>query len=186
MKRPLRFRRPPPQAVDEQSSAAGLRAVATFEAIKGIAVLLLGITLLAMHKHAEDFATSLLFHLHIDPDRRLARALMSGATRVSDARLLTIASATAIYSAIRFVESWGLWHRRVWAEWFALLSGIMYMPWEILKVAERADWERIGVLCVNILIVLYMLAIRIRACWIPGQCEEPLPGEHARAATETS
>jgi uncharacterized membrane protein (DUF2068 family) len=153
---------PPPPAIDERASIAGLRAVATFEALKGIAVLLLGVTLLAIHHHAEDFAESLLYHLHLDPDRRLAHLLINAATKVNDARLWTIAAATLTYCAVRFVESWGLWNRRVWAEWFALLSGAMYLPWEILKLTERVDWERIGVLGVNVLIVLYMLEVRIR------------------------
>lgn len=168
----------PPSAIDERASIAGLRAVATFEALKGIVVLLLGLTLLAIHHHAEDFAESLLYHLHIDPDRRLAHMLMTAATKVSDARLWTIAAATLTYSAVRFVESWGLWNRRVWAEWFALLSGAMYLPWEILKITERVDWERIAVLGVNILIVVYMLEIRIRGRSAFAGLGEPEAGKH--------
>lgn len=151
-----------PPAIDQRASTAGLRAVASFEALKGIVVLALGLALLALHRHAEDFAARLLYHLHMDPDRRFAHMLLNAATKVTDTRLWTIAGATLTYSAVRFVEAWGLWNRRVWAEWFALLSGAMYLPWEILKVSERADWERIGVLGVNIIIVLYMLEIRIR------------------------
>lgn len=162
----------PPSAIDDRASTAGLRAVASFEALKGIVVLLLGVTLLVIHHHAEDFAENLLYHLHIDPDRRLARMLIGAATKVSDARIWTIAAATLTYSAVRFVEAWGLWNRRVWAEWFALLSGTMYLPWEILKVAERADWERIGVLVVNIVIILYMLEVRIRGCSTLTGCDE--------------
>ncbi len=162
-----------PQAIDQRASTAGLRAVATFEALKGIIVVLLGLTLIAVHQHAEDFAERLLFHLHMDPDRRLAHAVLNAATRVTDARLWTILAATLTYSAVRFVESWGLWNRRVWAEWFALLSGAMYLPWEILKVSERADWERIGVLLVNVIIVLYMLEVRIRGCSTITGCDEP-------------
>ena len=168
----------PPPAVDEQSSATGLRAVASFEALKGIGVLVLGITLMVVHQHAEDLTESLLFHLHIDPDRRLAQVVLDAASRVSDARLWTIVAAMVTYCTVRFVEAWGLWNRRVWAEWFALLSGAMYLPWEILKIAQRADWERIAVLVVNIVIVLYMLEIRIRACGnLFGTCDEPVkPG----------
>jgi len=162
-----------PIAVDERTSAVGLRTVATFEAAKGIAVLLLGVALFAVHRNAEDFAANLLYHLHIDPDRRLAQMLMDAATKVTDARLWTIAAAVLSYCAVRFIESWGLWNRRVWAEWFALLSGAMYLPWEILKLVERVDWERVGVLVINLLIMVYMLFIRIRACRSPWGCEEP-------------
>jgi uncharacterized membrane protein (DUF2068 family) len=124
----------------------------------------LGIFLLFMHAHAEDFMASLLFHLHIDPDRRVSHALLHAAEQLSDARLLTIAAAALSYATVRFVEAWGLWNRRVWAEWFALLSGALYLPWECLKVAERADIERIGILAINVIVVLYMLWVRITSC----------------------
>jgi uncharacterized membrane protein (DUF2068 family) len=154
-----------PQAVDQQASKAGLRTVATIEALKGIIVLLLGLALLGLlHKDAEDIAERFLEHLHINPDRRLAQALLHSASRVTDARLWTIAAAAVIYSAVRFTEAWGLWNRRVWAEWFALLSGALYLPWEVLKVAERPNWEHLGILAANACILLYMLGIRIRAC----------------------
>ena len=164
---------PQPQAIDQRASTAGLRAVASFEALKGTAVLLLGIALLIFHRHAEEFAGRLLFHLHMDPDRRIAHAVMNAATKLTDTRLWTIAAATLTYSAVRFVEAWGLWNRRVWAEWFALLSGAMYLPWEILRITERADWERIAVLGINILIIVYMLEIRIRGCSGLTGCPEP-------------
>lgn len=162
-----------PGAVDERTSAVGLRAVATFEASKGIVVILLGITLLVVHRHAEDYAESLLYHLHMDPDRRLSHVVMDAATRLTDARIWTIAAAALTYSGVRFIEAWGLWNRRVWAEWFALLSGAMYLPWEILKLMERVDWERLGVLILNLVIIVYMLFIRVRACRSPIGCKEP-------------
>jgi len=157
---------------DLRTSSAGLRAVASFEAFKGIAVILLGIVLLIYHSHAEDLAETMLDHLHIDEDRRIGQLLMHAASQVSDARLWTIAGAALTYSTVRFVEAWGLWHRRIWAEWFALLSGAMYLPWEILKVAQRATAERFIVLILNLIIVLYMLYIRIRERRIPATLAE--------------
>lgn len=165
-----------PPAVDAHTSSAGLRTVATFEAAKGIAVIVLAIILVLVHKHAEDFAERLLFNLHIDVDRKLGEAVMNAALKLSDARLLTILAAAAVYSSVRFTEAWGLWHRRVWAEWFALLSGMMYLPWEIAKLVERVDWQAISLLVINVGIIVYMLSIRIRECgWFskkrPGSAE---------------
>lgn len=173
---------PPPVAVDERTSAAALRAIATLEAVKGLAVLLLGIILLFVHKHVEDFTESLLFHLHVDLDRRVGHAVMRAAMKLTDARLITILVAATSYATVRFIEAWGLWHRRVWAEWFALLSGALYLPWEILRIAERPDWDRVGLLIVNIGIVLYMLVIRIRESGVlrrPAK-QEPLEFEETR------
>jgi uncharacterized membrane protein (DUF2068 family) len=149
--------------VDDRTSKAGLRAIATLEAAKGIGVLLLLLVLFGVHKHAEDLVEDLLYHLHIDPDRRAAQAVLHAADRLTDMRMWSIAAAALSYVGVRFIESWGLWHRRVWAEWFALLSGTLYLPWEVLKVAERASWMHISILAINVIIVLYMLYIRIRA-----------------------
>jgi uncharacterized membrane protein (DUF2068 family) len=151
-----------PQAVDEHSSKAGLRAVATFEASKGIVVLVLGITLVAIHSHVQDLTESLLYHLHIDFDRRFGHMLLNAASTINSARWWTIGAAVGTYTSVRFIEAWGLWNRRVWAEWFALLSGTMYLPWEFLKLVERVDWDRVAVLVINLVIVVYMAYIRVR------------------------
>lgn len=152
-----------PHAVDELASKAGLRAVATFEAGKGLLVMVLMIALLAVRNRMEDLVEELLYHLHIGFEKHWAQALLKGASDLSDMRIWTVIAFAMIYSTVRFVEAWGLWYRRVWAEWFALLSGCLYLPFEILKVAERRNhWEPIAVLAVNIVIVVYMLEIRVR------------------------
>ncbi|HEY7304080.1 MAG TPA: DUF2127 domain-containing protein [Bryobacteraceae bacterium] len=172
--------KPPPAAVDEHTSAAALRTIATLEALKGIIVLLLGLALIFVHRHVEDFTETLLFHLHIDTDHRIGHALMSAASKVSDSHLVTILAAATSYTLVRFIEAWGLWHRRVWAEWFALLSGALYLPWEIIRIVERPDWERIAVLAVNIGIVLYMLAIRLRESGAFRPCSRITAGSCVR------
>lgn len=150
------------QALDEHSSRAGLRAVASLEAFKGVLAIALGIFLVIYHSRADDVTEDLLDHLHIDTDARFGHMIMNAATKLTDARMWTIAGIALAYASVRFVEAWGLWNLRVWAEWFALLSGAMYLPFELAKVAERATWDRIAVLGINLVIVLYMLYIRIR------------------------
>ena len=154
--------RPLPLGVDLHTSKAGLRTIASLEACKGAVVLILGITLLVMHAHVQDLTESLLYHLHIDFDRRFGHMVLHAADSLSGARLWTIGAAVGSYSSVRFIEAWGLWNQRVWAEWFALLSGALYLPWEILKLVERVDWDRVAVLVINLLIIFYMAYIRIR------------------------
>lgn len=150
-----------PQAIDIRASRAGLRTVAAFEALKGVLVLLLLAGLLMVHNRIEDYAEDLLYHLHIDFDRTFARDFLKAASRLTDSHLWTVGAAATMYAIVRFIEAWGLWNRRVWAEWFALLSGGLYLPWELMKVAEQATWEHVVVLGVNVVIVAYMLYIRI-------------------------
>jgi uncharacterized membrane protein (DUF2068 family) len=125
-------------------------------------VIALAIALVAVRDHIEDLAEELLYHLHIGFDHRWAQALLHGASNLSDMRIWTVVAVALSYATVRFIEAWGLWQRRIWAEWFALLSGTLYLPLEILKVAEHRRWETIAILVINLAIVLYMLEIRIR------------------------
>src|SRR5438270_14027684 len=79
--------------VDDRTSKAGLRAIATLEAAKGIGVILLLLVLFGVHRHAEDLVEDLLYHLHIDPDRRAAQAVLHAADRLTDMRMWSIAAA---------------------------------------------------------------------------------------------
>ena len=166
-------RHPFPQAVDERTSPAALRSIAIFEAAKGTVVLLLGLGLLAfLHKDLEDAAESVLAHLHYGSQHRLARVFLHAAATMTDSRLWALTAAAAAYATVRYVEAYGLWNRRVWAEWFALLSGALYMPWEIYRLIERPNWIHVGVLALNLVIVLYMLYIRVAACLPWEDCEQ--------------
>jgi len=163
--------RPHDSATDERSSHAALRAIATVEILKGIGVLLIGFGLLSLlHKDVQLEAVNLLIHLHINPDQRLPQAILNAAAHVTNGRLWLYAGACATYAAVRFTEGYGLWHSRVWAEWFALLSGAMYLPWELIKVVEHSTALHWGLLLINLAVIAYMAYIRIRAC-IPPPCE---------------
>jgi uncharacterized membrane protein (DUF2068 family) len=60
---------------------------------------------------------------------------------------------------MRFIEAFGLWFGMRWAEWFALLSGSVYLPIEIYELAKGFTWIKIGLLTVNLCIVLYMAVV---------------------------
>lgn len=151
----------PPLALDERSSLAGLRTIAFFEAVKGVGVLILMAVIISIHSRVDEMAENLLYDLHMDPDRKLGEAFLNAAWRLGDMRLFTVITMAVSYSIIRFIESWGLWHRRVWAEWFALLSGSLYLPWEIAKLIQEPSWFHASVLIINVVIVGYMLYVRI-------------------------
>ncbi len=144
--------------------AAGLRAVASFELAKGLIVLLLGFGAVSLvHKDAWDVAETVLKTLHVNPDHHYAQVFLNLADNVTDARLWALAAGALAYSVIRFVEAYGLWLERVWAEWFALFSGALYVPFEAYELARRPTLVRLGVLLINLCIVFYMLYLRVSA-----------------------
>jgi uncharacterized membrane protein (DUF2068 family) len=138
-----------------------LRAVASFELSKGLMVLAAGFgVLLLLHRDTSEIAQNLLRLLHISPDHRLSRLLMRSANRVTDKKLWTFAGVALIYSILRFVEAYGLWKARAWAEWIALVSGALYLPFEVVELIRRLSLFHLSLLIVNLAVVLYMVYLR--------------------------
>jgi len=136
-----------------------LRAVATFELFKGLAVLLaaFGILLLVHREDPWDLADGLLRLLHISPDHHFAQVFLDWADSLTEAKVWAVAGVAVGYSLLRFVEAYGLWYARAWAEWIALISGTLYLPFEIYKVIHRQNLFHVSVLLLNVAVVLYMV-----------------------------
>ncbi len=148
----------------QESHLRGLRTVAAFELAKGLVVLLLGFGMVSLvHRDAWDVAESVLRILHVSSGHRYAQVFLNLADNVTDAKLWAVAALAAAYSSIRFVEAYGLWFARTWAEWFALISGALYLPFETYELVRRPTLVHAAVLIVNLAIVLYMLYLRISA-----------------------
>jgi uncharacterized membrane protein (DUF2068 family) len=145
-------------------SKDGLRVVSIFEATKGLLVLLTGFGLLAyIHQDLHLAAENLVRHFHLNPASHYPRIFIDLADHVSDGQLWIMAVSALLYSVVRFVEAYGLWHQRAWAEWFALLTGGMYVPIELFEVVKKVTWPRVTVLSVNAVIVAYLATILYRS-----------------------
>ena len=141
----------------------GLRSIAAIEITKGILVLLGAFALIILIRrdvNFQDIALSILNFLHIDPDRRLAERFLDAAGQASDMHASFIGVAACVYSSIRFVEGYGLWCARVWAEWMALISGTIYLPFEIRAIIHRSTWLHWSFLITNLLILVYIAWVR--------------------------
>lgn len=150
--------------ISQSASHRALRAVALFEAIKGVLVLCAGFGLLALlHKDIGALALELVGRLHLDPSTKYPDKFIEAASGLTDARLWSIAGFAAIYSAFRFFESYGLWRERAWAEWVALISGGIYLPVEVYGVSLKFTWVRVIALVANLLVVILMAAVLYRS-----------------------
>lgn len=142
--------------------ARGVRTVAVFEASKGLLVLVAGFALLSLvHRDLQVTAEHLVEHLHLNPARHYPRVFIEAARHVNDTGLRTLAALACVYAIIRFIEAYGLWQKRVWAEWFAIVSGGIYLPIEAFEVFEHVTWVRILVFLINAFIVGYLVYVRV-------------------------
>ena len=52
---------------------------------------------------------------------------------------------------------------RTWAEWFEIISGGIYIPLEVFKIAAHVSRFRVLALVLNVAIVMYLLYVRLTA-----------------------
>lgn len=148
-----------PADAQHGASLQVLRGIATLELAKGMIVLLAacGVLLLVRREDPWDIADGLLRLLHISPDHHFAQVFLDWADSLTSAKIWTVAAAALSYSILRFLEAYGLWYARAWAEWIALISGSLYLPFEIYKLIHKQNLFHISVFLVNVAIVLYMI-----------------------------
>jgi len=138
----------------------GVRIVAVVEAAKGALVLAAGLELFALvHRDVQAIAERIVEHFHLNPASRTPRILLEAAGALTDERLVVLALGALAYSTVRFIEAYGLWRARRWAEWLAVVAGGLYIPIELYELARRVTVIRFGLLAVNVAIVVYLARV---------------------------
>jgi uncharacterized membrane protein (DUF2068 family) len=144
-----------------RGTATGLRVVAIFEASKGVLVLLVGLGLLSLvHHSAQNAGEKIVERFHLNLAREHPRILIYAATHLDNSHLRLLAVAALLYSSMRFIEAYGLWRTRSWAEWFAIVAGGVYLPLELYELIHRATAVKAVVFVVNAFIVAYLVYFR--------------------------
>ena len=140
----------------------GLHIVALFEGAKGTQVLIAGFGLLALiHRDLHQAAEELVRRFHMNPAHHYPKIFIDATTHVTDARLWVLSASAILYATVRFIEAYGLWRRQPWAEWFAVLTGGMYIPIEMYELLKGVTWAKAVVLAVNTGIVGYLAYVLI-------------------------
>lgn len=154
----------PHPKVYDPAHIKGVRTVATIEFTKGMIVVAAGLGAFSMrHKDIWGIAESFLEFFHVNPYRHYVGVFIDLVSRLSDIHLWKIALVASIYVILRFIEAYGLWYVRPWAEWLAIGSGGIYIPFEAVDFIHRPNWFRLVVIMVNVAIVLYMAWLRLEA-----------------------
>jgi uncharacterized membrane protein (DUF2068 family) len=158
-----------PGSTEHRARVQALRTVALMELVKGVVVLAAAVSLYWVDP--SDVAGAFLNYLHISPDRHFAHLLLRLADRLSNVKLWQLTLGACIYSGLRFAEAFGLWRARAWAEWIALVSGAIYLPYEIARLAHRVTLLHVSIFLVNLAVVAFMFYLRV---YVPLK-EAPAP-----------
>jgi uncharacterized membrane protein (DUF2068 family) len=135
----------------------GLRAIALLEGAKGILAFAAACGLVSL-RHTDLHAVTDAFLLRhgVDPERHYTRLFIESVARVTHHHAGQIALMGFAYALIRFAEGYGLWRGKHWAEWFAVISAGLYLPWEFIHFARHPRLFTAGVILFNLAIVFYL------------------------------
>ncbi len=143
--------------------SAAIRTVALFEAFKGALVLAAATGLLSLlHSDVHALASELIAHLHLNPASHYPRIFLDAASGVHGAGLVWLAAGAGVYALIRFVEAWGLYAGKAWAEVLAAASGAVYVPFEFAELLRGPTWHGALLLAINLLVVALMAAALVQ------------------------
>jgi uncharacterized membrane protein (DUF2068 family) len=139
-----------------------IRSIAAVEGMKGAIVMLAGMGAFALiHHDVQAFAEMLVRHSHLNPARYYPQIFVEAAGRLHDPELRLFVIGALAYASVRFVEAYGLWRDRVWAEWLAAASGGIYLPVELYELFRGVTWIKAAVFLINAAVVTYMIRILI-------------------------
>jgi uncharacterized membrane protein (DUF2068 family) len=135
-----------------------IRAIAVFEALKGVVVLLAATGVLSLiHKDVYAIAAVIIQHAHLNPAAKYPQIFLDAASHLQNRTLLLLALGGAAYAVLRLVEAYGLVFERRWAEALAAGSGAVYVPIELVELFRRPTWQGFIFLLLNLAIVAIMV-----------------------------
>lgn len=143
--------------------------------VKGFLGFAVGIALLfLLHRDLQGIAEKVLDYLHVEPTGHLAQMFVERAAQVNESNIIIVVILVFLYTILRMVEAYGLWHLRPWAEWLAIISGGIYLPFEIYKIFQKPSIVHFVIFFGNVLLVLYLIYVRREAIYQKTHVTEPI------------
>lgn len=140
---------------------SGVRAIALFEALKGLVALVFSFILISLrHRDLNQVAGELISTLHLNPQGWLAAKISGFVSGLTPAYIEIFFVAILSYALLRFVESYGLWRLKPWAQWLGIISGAIYIPIELYDIFVRPSLLGTVILIFNAAIVAYLYYFR--------------------------
>jgi uncharacterized membrane protein (DUF2068 family) len=108
-------------------------------------------------REARHLALELVGRLHLNPGKSHPSVFVRLLEDTSSAQLWLIAALVVVYAMVRFLEAYGLWRSRPWAEWLAAVSGAIYVPFELYELYRGVSLIKLAALAANLAIVAFMV-----------------------------
>jgi hypothetical protein len=137
-----------------------LKTIACLKILRGATAVTIGISLFLVHRNLGAF--SWIDHPELgsiaskDPFLQMIFVWLGG---FNPGQILSIAVLASVMGVLRWVEAGGIWFNKSWAQWLAVFSGFIYIPFEINELVHRFSWPMVLILLINAVIVTYLLYV---------------------------
>ena len=143
---------------ERRAHGRGLRLIAAFKLLKGLALLALGIGALhLLHKDVEAIVLHWINIFQVDPHSHYMHLLLTKLSLVDDRRLKELSLGTFIYSAIFLTEGVGLALGKRWAEYLTIISTASLLPLEVYELVRHAGIGKVVALVINLAVLVYLI-----------------------------
>ena len=142
----------------KRAHGRGLRLIAAFKLLKGLALLALGIGVLnLLHKDVEAIAVHWINVFQVDPHSHYLQKLLEKLSILDDKRLKELSIGTFFYSALFMTEGIGLALGKRWAEYLTIVSTASLLPIELYEIAKHTTIGKLVALVINLAVVAYLI-----------------------------
>ena len=146
----------------------GLNAIALFEGIKGVLALFVVVSVNVLAgRDLHQLAEQMMAKWSISTTNHYVSLVLSMIESVTHKSLVLVTAIALLYACFRFVMAYGLWHRLRWTEWFAFISGSLYIPFELYALYQTPSFIHVSILLFNLVVVMYLYWVLKRGAKSP-------------------
>ena len=109
-----------------------------------------------VHHDVQAVASHLIRQFHMNPASKIPKIFLALCTQLTDTRLWMLSLIAFADAVLRGIEAVGLWLCRAWAKWLGVISGLIYLPFEIYEICRHMTVLKIVAFIANVLIVVYL------------------------------
>jgi uncharacterized membrane protein (DUF2068 family) len=135
-----------------------LRAIAVYKFIKCTGLILVACVAFGFRNEPfVDGVARIVEHLPIQTGRHVLQHWMDQLAGMTPGHFVIAGIIACFYAALFFVEGFGLWTGRRWAEYLTTIATASLIPFEVYELMRRVTWVKGVVLIGNIAIVIYLI-----------------------------
>jgi len=131
--------------------------IVAFKAFKALALIALGVALLAAHRtDPVDVLTRAALAVHLPITSSVFERAFRFAVNLTVRKEAALAATAFGYAALMGTEGVGLWLRKPWARWLTVIATSSLIPIEIYEILRELHLVRVLILIANVAVVVYL------------------------------